>query len=219
MTPAKRHGPQACPLSNLCLSGTGRTEPALPIIPPELSAGSTWASPPGFQASSTLPQGQRAPWEARGPGTHRSPRRVLVVRATQELSSRQIQPLVVGNGVVLTPPSFRPVCPGHCGCLGLQAPHSCGPSLAGRQVGGAEQGGGQGATGGCGLTVSWAACLPVTQASPAAGTAPHRSKLSSRWRLEGLGSPRVVTPATASRHLTHGGLDPVPTREAGRSPE
>ena len=45
------------------------------------------------------------------------------------------------------------------------------------------------------------------------------SKLSSRWRLEGLGSPRVVTPATASRHLTHGGLDPVPTREAGRSPE
>ena len=98
MTPAKRHGPQACPLSNLCLSGTGRTKPALPIIPPELSAGPTWASPPGFQASSTLPQGQRAPWEARGPGTHRGPRRVPVVRATQGLSSRQIQPLVVGNG-------------------------------------------------------------------------------------------------------------------------
>ncbi|XP_049748473.1 uncharacterized protein LOC126081068 [Elephas maximus indicus] len=32
--PAKRHSPQACLLSNLCLSGTGRTEAALPIIRP-----------------------------------------------------------------------------------------------------------------------------------------------------------------------------------------
>lgn len=36
----------------------------------------------------------------------------------------------------------------------------------------------------------------------------------------GLGLPPwAVTAATASRHLTHGGLDPTLTREEGRSPE
>lgn len=133
-----------------------------------------------------------------------------MVRATQGLSSRQIQLLVVGNWVVLTPPSLGPVCPSHCGCLGLQAPHSRWPSLAGRQVGGAEQGGGQGAAGGCGLTVSWAACLPVTQASPAAGTAPHRSKLSSRWRLEGLGSPPGSDTSDSKQTPHTRGLGPHP---------
>lgn len=104
MTPAKCHDLQVCPLSNLCLSGTGRTEPALSIIPPELSACPTWASPSGFQASSRLLQGQRAPLEAQG--LIPAPEGFLVAWDTLGLSSRQIQLLALGDWVLLAP-AFR----------------------------------------------------------------------------------------------------------------
>lgn len=132
MTPAKRHDPQVCPLSNLCLSGTGRTEPALPIIPPELSACPTWASPSGFQASSTLLRGQRAPLEALGPGTHPCPRRVP---SGLGRSGPLIQAdLAAGFGGLACSPLPRLASPCCCSPLGLQAPHSRWPSLAGKQA-------------------------------------------------------------------------------------
>lgn len=171
MTPAKCHGPQACPLSNLCLSGTGRTEPALPIIPPELSAGPTWASPSRFQASFTLLQGQRAPLEALSPRTHPCPRRGP---GGLGHSGPLFQAdLVSGLGGLAGPSPFSPGWARPCCCSpsGLQAPTPSGPAWQANRPGRVEQGGGQGAAGGCGVTVSWAACPAVTQASPTAGTA------------------------------------------------
>ena len=69
-----------------------------PITPPELSAGPTWASPPGFQASSMLPQGQRATQEARDPRTHCGPRWVPVVRARRASSPGRFSLWLWGTG-------------------------------------------------------------------------------------------------------------------------
>ena len=134
MTPAKRHDPQACPLSNLCLSGTGRTKPALPIIPPELSACPTWASPSGFQASSMLLPGQRAPREALHPGTSPHPRRVSGGLGHSGPLLQADLTAGLGGGVLLALFSSGLASPCYCGPLGLQAPCSRWPSLAGKQA-------------------------------------------------------------------------------------
>lgn len=167
MTPAKRHDPQVCPLSNLCLSGTGRTEPALPIIPPELSACPTWASPSGFQASSTLLRGQRAPLEALGPGTHPCPQKGPWWPGPLWASPPgRFSCWLWGIGCSL-PPLPRLVSPCCCSPLGLQAPHSRWPSLAGKQA----RWGGAGSSRWM-LRNSLLGSLPaVTQPSPTAGTA------------------------------------------------
>lgn len=76
------------------------------------------------------------------------PQKVPVVGATQGLPPPgQIQLLVVGNWVVLALLLWASL---SLPCGGLKAPHSRWPSLAGDRWAGLEQGGGQGATGGCG---------------------------------------------------------------------
>lgn len=171
MTPAKRHDLQVCPLSNLCLSGTGRTEPALPIIPPELSACPTWASPSGFQASSTLLQGQRAPLEALGTGTHPCPGRVP--GGLGHFGPLLQADSASGFGGLGAPCPHSPAWPAPAAVAhwGSRLPTPAGPAWQANRPGGVEQGGGQGAAGGCYVTVSWAACPAVTQPSPTAGTA------------------------------------------------
>lgn len=189
----------------------------MPIIPPELSACPAWASPSGFQASSMLPQGQRAPLEALRRRTHPCARRVP---GGPGHSGPLLQAdLAAGLGGLGAPSPFllqtgqsllsQPI--------GLQAPHSRWPRLAGKQAGGVGQGGGQQAAGGCCVTVSWAACPAVTQPSPTAGTA--------RWGTVRAGPPPSSAPIPGSldvtaphgRHLTlNGAREAWPRR---KSPE
>nr|XP_035119233.2 uncharacterized protein LOC103796388 isoform X2 [Callithrix jacchus] len=152
--PAKRH----CLLSNLCLSGTGRTE-----LPRQLSLQSCLPAPPGpVPLNSTLLQGQRAPVEALCPGTALGASSSLQKGPwwSGPLQTSPLVNLVAGLGGLggPSPASHHPA--GRSLLLQPRAPGSplpAGTNSAGKQPRWVEQGGGQGAAGGCSLTVS-AAC-------------------------------------------------------------
>lgn len=156
MTPAKRHDPQVCSLSNLCLSGTGRTEPAPPIIPPELSAAQPGPVPLDSRPHPRSCRDKGHHWRPWAQGLIPAPEESLVAWATpgRPLLQADLPAGLGGLGVPCAPSlSANPCC---CSPFRLQAPHSRWPSLAGKQA--RPGGAGRRSAGGCCVTVSWAAC-------------------------------------------------------------